>query len=438
MKFEVGMLMPMAVIFVGVCAIMAAFGFRDRVTTVGIDLGTTYSVVGINDNGKVIIIPDEAGHLIFPSIVHYKDDGGILVAYEARQKLSCDPLRTIYNAKRFIGRGLDDDQVKLYANEHPFTILPINSTVSNFSQVGFELPTGRLISPEQVGCDVLGHLLKVASRYLRHKQVNKAVIAVPAKFNAEQRRATGEAYRKAGLKVVRVIEEPTAAAVAYRLHKQAGVHHILVYDFGGGTLDVSLLYVASGSVQVYATDGDETLGGSDIDLCLFQQLRQAILDQWETTSDSDSSSVKEVEDCSVAVLLQQAEAIKRSLTSRDQAAFTCRLTDPKQLLSSHHKNEIEQTFDIHSSRVLTVALSRVDHLEHGCRELFDRALLPVQRLLEQLNMQASDIEEVVLVGGSTRIPKVKQLLRSFFGKQRLNDHIDPDITVAYGAASILQ
>lgn len=134
----------------------------------------------------------------------------------------------------------------------------------------------RVVSPEQVGTEVLRFLLKVTADFLGHSQVNKAVVAVPAKFNSEQRQATGEAYKRAGLKVMRVIEEPTAAAVAYKLHKKSNIHHILVYDFGGGTLDVSLLYVAKGSVQVYATDGDETLGSSDFDLCLAKTIKNRV------------------------------------------------------------------------------------------------------------------------------------------------------------------
>jgi hypothetical protein len=200
--------------------------------------------------------------------------------------LFLSPVSSVYS--------LDDELVKLYADEHPFQVVPSNlsnfSRVSSdfvdlaisllFEKVGFELETNgkmTVVTPEQIGTEVLKFLLKVTSDFLGHNQVNKAVIAVPAKFNSEQRQATGEAYRAAGLKVMRVIEEPTAAAVAYKLHKKSNIHHILVYDFGGGTLDVSLLYVAKGSVQVYATDGDETLGGSDFDLCLTKEIIEQVL-----------------------------------------------------------------------------------------------------------------------------------------------------------------
>ena len=236
---------------VAICAGMAFMGFKGRITTVGVDLGTTFSVVGINVNGKVVIVEDKLGRKIFPSIISYGDNGNILAAYDAIPQLSLNPTNTIYNAKRFIGRSLEEENVKAYAAEHAFNV--VASNLSNFSKVGFEISSSghnSVITPEQVGTQVLNFLMGITAEFLGHNQVNKAVIAVPAKFDANQRKATGDAYAKAGLKVVRVIEEPTAAAVAYKLHKKSNIHHILVYDFGGGTLDVSLLYVAKGSVQV--------------------------------------------------------------------------------------------------------------------------------------------------------------------------------------------
>jgi len=257
---------------------LAAMGFRGRITTIGVDLGTTFSVVCINKNGKVIVIEDSEKNRLFPSIVSYQSNGEVLVAHKALPYLSLNPENTIFNSKRFIGRSLEDEKVRLYADSHPFTVVPSNSSI--YSKVGFSIKASGhspIISPEEVGTQVLRFLLGVASDYLGHKQVNKAVIAVPAKFSQKQREATGAAYKAAGLKVIRVLEEPTAAAVAYDLHKKANIHHIIVYDFGGGTLDVSLLYVAKGSVQVYATDGDETLGGSDLDLCLYDIIKDKVI-----------------------------------------------------------------------------------------------------------------------------------------------------------------
>eukprot|EP01035_Chromulina_nebulosa_P018301 gene18301-23985_t len=383
-------LFSLAAAFVVGCAVLAALGFRGRVTTIGVDLGTTFSVVGVNINGKVHIINDSKGHLIFPSVVHYQSNGEILAGYDALPFLTSDPLNTIYNAKRFIGKNWNDSSVIEYGSKHAYTVDKLSYGQSNFSEVGFALSSGLIVSPEQVGSQVLKYLLKLTADYLGHNQVNKAVIAVPAKFDSIQRQATGDAYKRAGLKVVRVIEEPTAAAVAYKLHKKSNIHHILVYDFGGGTLDVSLLFVSKGSVQVYATDGDDSLGGSDLDMCL--------------------SDV-----CVRSSIRHKAEEIKKKLTYANEAVFTCQLIDTLAIVTS------------------TIS---VDDFTSNCDHLFQRGLLPVTRLLNELGMTKNDIDEVVLVGGTTRIPKIKQMLREFFGKE-LNDHIDPDITVAYGAASIL-
>lgn len=426
---EASWLISLVVIIVAVCAGLAALGFRGRITTVGIDLGTTFSVVGINKQGKIIIIEDKAGHKIFPSIVSYRNNGEIVVGYDALGDLSSRPQNTIYNAKRFIGRSLDEDQVRTYADEHPFKV--VASSLSNFSKVGFEIETDgvrRVVSPEQVGTEVLRFLLKVTADFLGHSQVNKAVVAVPAKFNSEQRQATGEAYKRAGLKVMRVIEEPTAAAVAYKLHKKSNIHHILVYDFGGGTLDVSLLYVAKGSVQVYATDGDETLGGSDFDLCLAKTIKNRVeqMTQVAITNDhtnvlhaASASDVSEDELCSFPSIHTKAEEIKKQLTYSEEVGFNCTLLDKEG-----------------GATVVQFSVQRERDFHEGCQHLFERGLLPVHRLLHDLNMRKDDVDEVVLVGGSTRIPLVKQRLRDFFNKE-LNDHIDPDVTVAYGAASIL-
>lgn len=385
-------------------------GFRGRVTTVGIDLGTTFSVVGVNFGGKkgVQIVTDKAGHNIFPSIISYVP-GDILSLYEARAQLETNPENTIFNAKRFIGRTLDEESVQSYANSHSFHV--VRSNASMHGEIGFQLTTSSgqmnsttgealVVTPIDIGSQVLKALLKITASFLGHNQVNKAVIAVPAKFNSQQRIATGEAYKKAGLKVVRVLEEPTAAAIAYKLHKKQSIHHILVYDFGGGTLDVSLLYVSKGSVQVYATDGDEGLGGSDLDVCLCDILRKRM----------DSLMPLYSESCPTPTLRVHAEALKKDLSSKEEVDFRC---------------NSENGFKF----------SRKE-FEDGCKDLFDRSMTPVTRLLEDLSMTKEDVDEVVLVGGTTRIPKVKQQLRNFFGKE-LNDHIDPDVTVAYGCASVL-
>jgi len=220
-----------------------------------------------------------------------------------------------------------------------------------------------------------------------------------------------------------VIEEPTAAAVAYQLHKKA-IHHILVYDLGGGTLDVSLLYVAKGAVSVYATDGDDTLGGSDFDHCLAQRLRHLV----ETRTGRKVPQhvphyLNHYPDyCSMPVLQVKAEHAKKALSQADSVTVTCVLYGTPE--------EVQ-------GEVVTVVLERERDFEVQCGPLFDRALLPVSRLLDGLEMRSEEVDEVVLVGGSTRIPHIKHLLRHYFAHTALNDHIDPDITVAFGAATIL-
>eukprot|EP01032_Pedospumella_encystans_P010740 gene10740-12528_t len=389
-----GWIISIVVVVVAICAGLAAMGFKGRITTIGVDLGTTFSVVGVNRNGKVEIIHDKFGHKIFPSIVSYLDNGEIQVGYNALPHLSTHSDNTIYNAKRFIGRSLQEEDVRAYAAEHPYHV--VDSRVSNFGKVAFQLSsTGHvppLVTPEQVGTQVLKYLLDITAEYLGHDQVNKAVIAVPAKFSQLQRQATAQAYKNAGLKVMRVMEEPTAAAVAYRLHKRTDIHHILVYDFGGGTLDVSILYVAKGSVEVYATDGDDTLGGSDIDLCLFKTLKDRILEKSNvdittlepTVTDSASS-------CTSAAVHTMAEEIKKQLTYNETVPFNCIMPQTQTVVQ----------FDV----------SRAGDLEQGCKGLFDKAMLPVTRLLDSLEMTKDNIDEIVLVGGTTRIPKVKQQLR---------------------------
>lgn len=428
-------LISFVIAVVAICAGMAWFGFKGRVTTIGVDLGTTFSVVGINQHGKIVIVEDKFGHKIFPSVVSYMDSGHILAAYDALPQLSLNSMNTIYNAKRFIGRNLDEVEVQNYANEHSFDV--VRSNLSNFSKVGFQINATEhqpIVTPEQVGTQVLKFLLGITADFLGHKQVNKAVIAVPAKFDSNQRKATADAYKNAGLKVVRVIEEPTAAAVAYKLHKKSNIHHILVYDFGGGTLDVSLLYVARGSVQVYATDGDETLGGSDFDICLSgviqkrieQVTSKRISDVHTDVHTFNEGAVNDL--CTLLTIRIKAEQIKKELTYSDNVAFNCHLPESAE-------DSITSKSSIPLGPV-SFSVSKTEDFELGCGYLFERALLPVTKLLTSLEMDKEDIDEVVLVGGSTRMPLVKRQLREYFGKE-LNDHIDPDITVAYGAASIL-
>ena len=493
-------MMSALTLLVGGCAVLAAMGFKGRVTTVGIDLGTTFSVIAYSHRGKVTVISDkeynvhirrklglpseallsEASwynkeHSIFPSMVSFLDGGENVVGYAAQARLSDDPRNTIFNAKRFIGRSLEEEDVQQYAASHPYKAVAVDNDTTAFGTVGFNLSVSghtalnnqalaqkkdqksqksqkkqqpwSLVSPEYVGSLVLKHLLSIASYHLGHSMVKNAVVAVPAKFNTEQRKATAAAYKAAGLKVVRVIEEPTAAAVAYRLHKRSNIHHILVYDFGGGTLDVSLLFVSKGSVQVLTTDGDDALGGSDFDLCLHDLVVDRLRRDYAFSPPSSTASEaagagpeggkgkgkgkdkgqggQHDNLCSHSALQQKAEQLKKDLSSLDEATVSCSLfslpSSPGGVVSILGQADVTvKTEEFHAT----------------CRSLFDRGLEPVERLLRDTGMTPDHVDEVVLVGGTTRIPLVKRLLVDFFGKP-LNDHIDPDVTVAVGAASIL-
>lgn len=425
---------------VAFCAVLAYMGFRGRVDTVGIDLGTTFSVVGYYHYGKVHIVENtDSQKNIFPSIVHYGENGVIHVGYEAVQYLSKDPKNTIFNAKRYIGRSLDDPVVAEYAKSHPYdtvslrpedlrdvhSIVPLSANISQYSGIGFRIHASghpSVVSPEQVGAEILKHLLDLTAKQLGHRQVRKSNMAVPAKFAPEQRQATGAAFKTAGLKVIRTLEEPTAAAIAYDLHKRKDIHHILVYDFGGGTLDVSILYVAKGSVQVYATDGDDGLGGSDFDMCLYDYMKQrvhtALGDRRKLPSAASvmSSPTPQYMLCNPATIREAAEDVKKTLSSEKKVDFSC--------IEGSQEDAVFVRFEI-----------TIDDFHNSCDHLFQRGLVPITRLLDELRMDKKEIDEIVLVGGTTRIPRIKQQLREYFGKD-LNDRIDPDITVAYGAAFI--
>jgi len=489
---------------------------------VGIDLGTTYSVIAIRTEAGMQVLRDEDDRALVPSAVYFAPDGSVLVGRAAQAFQHADPDHFIFNAKRFIGRSLDDAAVADQAPSHPFSIVP-NAT-SSLSGAWFGSPVGRVmtparvkakrhpavemasfvaakiakafesktrayapggggiglgglepaqdfsaprrsVSPESVGAHVLRRLLDMAALRLGHRQISKAVMAVPAKFNAEQRRATVEAYKQAGLRVMRIIEEPTAAALAYGLDKKPNVDYILVYDFGGGTLDVSLLFVNKESVQVIATHGDDRLGGADFDQCVAASLSARLYKRGVDLSrpnpcgsvdhrarlqasalrvkgDSDEmgaaeaaeaarrGGVSSVPPCSPSTVRQAAERLKRDLSSFAEATAAC-VAPGASTGATLVTSEAEG-----GCGVVEVALTRVE-FESECAVLFGRGLGPVEELLSEALMPRSEIDEVVLVGGSTRMPRVRADLKVFFGLEHLNQEIDPDLTIALGAASIV-
>ncbi|CAH0476853.1 unnamed protein product [Peronospora belbahrii] len=418
-----------------VAAFLARLGFTGRAHVVGIDLGTTYSVVAIAHKNNVTAIADSEGHILVPSTVAYLSHGEILIGRNARAHRIKDPQHTIINAKRFIGRRyeevvssmVDSDGVTPY--EFRVKALPDDD---NDDGVCFRVDVDGqpdCVTPVEVGSAIVRHLRYLAHRFIGHDQITKAVIAVPVDFNARQRDATVAAFRLAGLQVSRMLEEPTAAAIAYGLHQDPNVSFLLVFDFGGGTLDVSLLFARNGAINVLDTLGDNHLGGEDVDARLaawlvkqFEaQLGTAITSRGTETESYDND--KKDPPCTLAGVRYAAELVKRQLTDASDAVASCVWTEPLQLQAN--------------SRIRAEVKITRAQFEDLCRPLLERTMIPVRQVLETNNMATEEIDAVVLVGGSSRIPWVrKRLTDMFHGRAPLSD-IDPDLAVAFGAARTL-
>ena len=368
---------------------------------IGIDLGTTYSCVGIFKNGRVEIIPNELGNRITPSYVAFTDEEK-LVGEAAKNQASANPVRTVYVIKRLIGRNFEDKEVQRDKKYVPYKIV----SKSGKPYVSVETPQGvKELSPEEVSAMILIKMKEVAEAYLG-KEVKYAVVTVPAYFNDAQRTATKDAGLIAGLDVLRIINEPTAAAIAYGLDKKSGEKNIVVFDLGGGTFDVSLLTIDNGVFEVVATAGDTHLGGEDFD--------QRLTEHFVKIFKKKNNNVDIKKDPRAFQKLKgEVEKAKRDLSSVHQV-----------------KVSIEGLVDgIDFSETITRA-----RFEELCADLFKKTLDPVQTVLDDAGMKKSEIDEVVLVGGSTRIPKVQQLIKDFFNGKEPNRGINPDEAVAYGAA----
>jgi len=404
-------------------AMMAAMGYRGREQTVGIDLGTTFSVIAVRSGGKVVIMPDRfTNRPLVPSVVSYANDM-VIVGEPAVAMRGMYPNQTIFNSKRFIGRSMKE--VEDDSKNHPFRIVPNTSddtvTDSREAEALFSIPsTGgdRQVSPIDVGAEVVRHLKQSAAAFMGY-DMKQAVICVPAKFSSKETAATQKAFQRAGIKVMRVLEEPTAAAVAYNLHKTTGVRHVLVYDIGGGTLDTSLLYMNGKSVNVLGVAGDDHLGGSDFDHRMLELLLRkldgtgAFLDA-KVETDVPAEKLPE---CSRNGLRVESERAKIRLSSAETTDVQCR--------------------PVGGGAVRKFAVTR-EEFETACKDLFDRAIEPVSKVLEDQVMTPDNVDDVVLVGGASRMPQLRELLRRFFGEgKRLHTEIDPDVTVAYGAANII-
>jgi heat shock protein 5 len=368
---------------------------------IGIDLGTTYSCVGIFKNGRVEIIQNEMGNRITPSYVGFTDDEK-LVGEAAKNQASINPTRTIYVVKRLMGRKFDDKEVQRDMKYVPYKVV----SKSGKPYISIETNSGqKTLSPEEVSAMILTKMKEVAEAYLG-REVKYAVVTVPAYFNDAQRQATKDAGLIAGLDVLRIINEPTAAAIAYGLDKKAGEKNIIVFDLGGGTFDVSLLTIDDGVFEVVSTAGDTHLGGEDFDQRLTEHFAKIFKKQNKGVDlKKDARALQK--------LKAEVEKAKRDLSSVHQV-----------------KVSIEGIMDgIDFSETITRA-----RFEELCADLFKKTLQPVQQVLDDSGMKKSDIDEVVLVGGSTRIPKVQQLIKDFFNGKEPNRGINPDEAVAYGAA----
>jgi molecular chaperone DnaK len=365
---------------------------------IGIDLGTTNSVVAVMEGGQPAVIPNQEGGRTTPSIVGFTKNGERLVGQVAKRQAVTNPENTIYSIKRFMGRRIDEVKEEM-------KLVPYKAVAGEGNDARVEIQ-GKKYSPPEISAMILTKLKEAAEAYLGEK-VTKAVITVPAYFNDAQRQATKDAGQIAGLEVMRIINEPTAAALAYGLDKKKD-ETIAVYDFGGGTFDISILEVGDGVVEVKSTNGDTHLGGDNID--------QRIID-WLITEFKKDQGVDVSKD---------QMALQRMKEAAEKAKIE---------LSTLLETEINLPFltaDASGPKHLTIKLTRA-RFEQMVDDILQRSVGPCKQALQDAGVTPKDIDEVVLVGGSTRIPKVQQMVRELFGKEP-NKSVNPDEVVAVGAA----
>ena len=391
-----------ALLFIAIITLQAEKDAKEKIEgpVVGIDLGTTYSCVGIFKNGIVEIIPNEYGNRITPSFIAFTDEER-LIGEAAKNQAPDNPTNSIFSVKRLIGRQYTDTTV-----QHDMKYLPYQITNKGGKPyINVHLKSGdKEFSPEELSAMVLKKMKEIAETYLG-KTVKNAVVTVPAYFNDAQRQATKDAGVIAGLNVLRILNEPTAAAIAYGLDKQDGEKSIMIVDLGGGTFDVSLLTIDKGFFEVISTSGDTHLGGDDFDQRMIEHFNKI----WIKKYNKDFSKSHRA----VSRLKSECEKAKRDLSTVYEV-----------------KIEISNFFEgLDFSEKMTRATFESINLD-----LFKKIIGPMEKVLSDSGFKKSDIGEVVLVGGSTRIPKIQQMIKDFYDGKEPNRGVNPDEAVAYGAA----
>jgi len=370
-------------------------------TVIGIDLGTTYSAVGVWQNGKVEIIANDQGNRTTPSWVSFSETGERLIGESAKSQSVSNQKNTFYDVKRLIGRNFSDPIVQREMKMMPFKVLQgSNDRVLIEGTVSGET---KQFTPEELSAMVLTKMKQTAESYLG-TTVKDAVVTVPAYFNDSQRKATKDAGTIAGLNVIRVINEPTAAALAYGLDKK-GECNVMIFDMGGGTHDVTLLSIDDGVFEVKATAGDGHLGGEDFDHRL-------------------------VDFCCQEYQKKYKEDISKNLKARRRLQNACERA--KRGLSTSMSGTIEVDA-LHEGNDFSIPITRAK-FEQLCEDLFKKGIAPVDQVMKDAKMSKDQVHEIVLVGGSTRVPKVQQLLKEYFNGKELCQSVNPDEAVAYGAA----
>ena len=371
-----------------------------KAPAIGIDLGTTYSCVGVFQHGKVEIIANDQGNRTTPSYVAFTDTER-LIGDAAKNQVAMNPTNSVFDAKRLIGRKFDDTSVQSDMKHWPFTVINDGGKPKIRVEYKNEVKT---FFPEEISSMVLLKMKETAEAYLG-KSINDAVVTVPAYFNDSQRQATKDAGTISGMNILRIINEPTAAAIAYGLDKKVGgERNVLIFDLGGGTFDVSILTIEEGIFEVKSTSGDTHLGGEDFD----NRMVNYFISEFKRKHKKDMSDNKRA----VRRLRTACERAKRTLSSSSQASV-----------------EIDSLFegiDFYTS----VTRARFEELNG---DLFRGTLSPVEKALRDAKLDKAGVHDVVLVGGSTRIPRVQKLLQDFFNGKELNKSINPDEAVAYGA-----